>query len=330
MAEATPLHFSKAICVQIRATLKRTKMRAKDIPPRDRKLHYAGENRTISEWCEVLHISLATWYYRRSKLRRGHITVDALFAPANAKPGRKRRTVTYLGETHVMAVWAQKLGLTSQSFANRMALHRSDPGAHPIEKVFAPAQDPLENLRKRRRRGPGKVAKKYQYTVKGKVFTHTANEWTNLLDLSRNTFYSRIRAFEHKPQSYPLSWVFRCKPNAPFANPALRKSTPSRMTDIEKAKLAADLAQLDADFLAHVKPAAPVFVVPGEPGSLEQYNNALALAKSRDKAFDQPQHGHIWQPPTGKVREAHLPASDPATEAVKPKLPPVTVLDFDD
>jgi hypothetical protein len=220
-----------------------------------------------------------------------------------------------MGESHHMAGWAQKLGITPQTFANRMAQHRSDPVAHPVIKVFAPAQDPLENLRKRRRRGPGKVAKKYQYTAGGKVFTHTADEWTDLLGISRNTFYSRIKAFTHDPRSYPLSWVFRCKPDAPFANPTTRRSTVPPMTAVQHAELMQALDEIDAgrEPTLLTKPrivfADPIpLAVPITPAG-----------KVRDKAFDQPHHGH-----------ADEIEGEPATEPVKPKLAPVTVLDFDD
>ena len=260
--------------------------------PGKRTYNHAGKQLTSDEWCTELGISKATWYLRHSQLRRGLIEESALFQPPRPTK-RKLRQVEYEGEKHTVAAWAQKLNITPATFRNRMAAHRRAPSEMPITSVFSPNVDTRP---KRSKGGPGRVAKIFQYKHGDKVYAMTANEWSFQLGLSsRDTFYNRIHNFQNNPRLYPLSWVFRCKPNAPWAKrSAQRFAEPAPIAVDEQARILA--------------------VVRAELGDI---NAPTSSTETLQRAVIAPE------------ARPQLSAAGEVAEDVRPKLAPVTVVPDD-
>ena len=238
-----------------------------------RTFTFDGNTRTVIEWCSELGISTATWYIRQSQFKRGKIAEAEIFRGAVRQPGRKATRIEYQGEKHTVGQWAKKLGIEPVTFRNRMSEHRRAPDRMTIEAVFTPGP-----VRPKGRTGPGRTAKIYQYKHNGKVYAMTANEWSFQLDLrSRDTFYNRIKSFERNPRVYPLSWVFRCAPSAPWAKRnAQRFAEAAAMPADEQAKVLAVVRAELGDINAPLTPItgkvaedvrpklAPITVVPDD------------------------------------------------------------------
>jgi hypothetical protein len=101
-------------------------------------LDYNGERHTIAEWSRLIGISAITLYARKEQGWSDEAILTSPLRPRRprGKVVRTGITLTFDGETHTVAEWAQKLGMGEMTLRSR--LKHGMPLAEALTRPVAP------------------------------------------------------------------------------------------------------------------------------------------------------------------------------------------------
>ena len=78
---------------------------------------YKGETKTLTQWCEELHLSYGKVWTRLHNLQ---MPVEEVFAEGK---DLRSKMITYCGEVHSVADWCKKLNLNYKTVSARITKH---------------------------------------------------------------------------------------------------------------------------------------------------------------------------------------------------------------
>jgi hypothetical protein len=143
-----------------------------------RRIEHEGQLYTVRELAAKLGISITAM---ESRIRRQEVASETLFVRGRAK--RQGLTLTWNGETHTIAEWSVKTGVSVWNIYRRITQR------WPLEKVFTP----LVRVRKTRvlpHAEPTKRRNEVRLTWNGK--SQTLPEWSRELGIPLKTLQRRF------------------------------------------------------------------------------------------------------------------------------------------